>query len=365
MISLKQVVRLSFPISASDAKSFIVPIIADSVQESTEAFAINFAVTDGSARIQHTQVIVLITDDDEAGTVPKISIEAPVSVVEGEMIAATLVTSKTIGTGETISVELTITENSGTFLDPNFATRSFDMTSARNMEPIMIPTRKHVGTADGEIELAVVRGNNYEPDSVNGSTAIVAIQEEDLLPKVTIALPTGAPTTIDEGEEIQFVLSASAVTPAPSSPITVHVQMIDDDTSDFLTPAQTTNNREFPVTSGGTYTFYVSTIADTVDEADGSITAMIITDPNQTDPTKKTTYLRGATENVSAVVMINDIDNASLPSIEISAIKGSINEGEAAEFMITASNVRADVFGVQVRFFGGWWGFSLHEILSY
>ena len=281
---------LTFPTSASDAKSFVVPIIADAVQESTEAFAINFAVTAGSARIQHTQVIVLITDDDEAATVPAISIEAPVSVVEGEMIAATLVTSETIGAGETISVELTITENTGTFLEPSFTTRSFDMTSVRDREPIMIPTRKRVATADGEIELAVVRGNNYEPDTTKGSTVTVAILEEDLLPKVTIALPSGAPTTVDEGEDIQFVLSASAVTPAPSDPVMVHVQLVDS--GDFLGTGD--NPRTLPVASGGTYTFDVSTVADIVDEANGSITAMVMADPNQIDPTKKTTYLLGA-----------------------------------------------------------------------
>ena len=54
---------------------------------------------------------------------------------------------------------------------------------------------------------------NYEPGATNVSTATIAIQEEDLLPKVTIALPSGAPTTVDEGEDIQFVLSTSAVTP--------------------------------------------------------------------------------------------------------------------------------------------------------
>ena len=43
-------------------------------------------------------------------------------------------------------------------------------------------------------------------------TKTVAVQEEDLLPKVTIALVSGAPTAYDEGEIVTFEISASPVT---------------------------------------------------------------------------------------------------------------------------------------------------------
>ena len=323
---------------------------------------VNVTFTKNPAYVRWDNLTVSLTDSDEYTVATNanertvvireeqtsdrsITLAAPISVVEGEVIAVTLITSETVPSGETISVELNVTENSGSFLDPNYTTTHHTMTSARDMEPIMIPTRKQDVSADGEIELEIVRGNNYEPGPTNDSTATIAIQEEDLLPKVTIGLPSGAPTRVDEGEDIQFVLSASAVTPAPSDPVMVNVQLVD--TGDFL---RGENSRVIPVTSGGTETFEVFTDADADDEDNGTITAMVIADPNQADPTKRTTYLRGATEDTSAVVMITDNDDISLPNVEISATKASIDEGEDAVFELIARNVRDQAFGVHVRF---------------
>ena len=265
-----------------------------------------------------------------------VSIDAPVSVVEGEPIALTLTASEALGTGESIMVELNVTEATSTYLDPSFdhtMKYEIDENSTDDTVSVMIPTTNHVSTTDGSISIAVVRGPNYEPDSING-TKSVAVQEEDLLPKVTINLATGAPTAYDEGETVTFEISASAVT----SPVdvTVYVMLADDDTGDFLADATTDNAHLVSVSSGSSKTLVIPTVADTEDEGTGGmITATIQPDPNQALRAQRTTYLLGATADISEMVSITDNDDDTLPSINIAADQTAIYEGDTASFTVS------------------------------
>ena len=265
-----------------------------------------------------------------------VSIDAPVSVVEGEPIALTLTASEALGSGESIMVELMVEDASGTFLDPSFVNSPYEITDTTIdlSVPVNIPTQKQTSTTDGSISIAVVRGPNYEPHATDG-TKTVAVQEEDLLPKVTIALVSGAPTAYDEGEIVTFEISASPVTTPVD--LTVYVMLADDDTGDFLADATTTNAHTVTVTTGSSKTLPIPTVADTVDEGTGGmITATIQADPNQADRDEQTTYLRGATDDISVMASITDNDDATLPSVTISA-GSAINEGDEAEFTLATS----------------------------
>ena len=163
-----------------------------------------------------------------------VSIDAPVSVVEGEPIALTLTASEALGTGESIMVELTVSDASGTFLDPTFdhtMKYEIDENSVVNTTPnsvsVMIPTRKQVSTTDGSISIAVVRGPNYEPVTTNG-TKTVAVQEEDLLPKVTIALAFGGTNSFMMRVKM-LNLRFLQVQQQHSVELTVFVMLADDD----------------------------------------------------------------------------------------------------------------------------------------
>ena len=182
-------------------------------------------------------------------------------------------------------VELDVSETTGTFIDPTFdytekyeIDESSTVGSTANSVSVTIPTRKQDSTTDGSISIAVARGLNYEPVATNG-TKTVAVQEEDLLPKVTIGLPSGAPTAYDEGEIVTFEISASAVSTEVN--LTVLVMLADDATHDFIAD-ETTTAHPVMVTSGSTKTLDIMTVADTVNEdAGGKITATIRPDPNQ------------------------------------------------------------------------------------
>ena len=211
-----------------------------------------------------------------------VSIDAPASVVEDENITLTLTASEALGTGESIMVELNVTEASGTFLDPSFdhsmkyeIDENSMVDSTANSVSVTIPTREQTSTANGSINIAVVRGPNYEPDTTNG-TKIVAVQEKDLLPKVTIALPADAPSLYDEGEIVTFEISASAVNPLPANPITVYVMLADDDTGDFLADATVVNAHPVTVSSGSSEALEIMTVADAVDEDTGGLKSLLL-----------------------------------------------------------------------------------------
>ena len=174
---------------------------------------------------------------------------------------------------------------------------------------------------------------DYEPDTTNG-TKTVAVQEEDLLPKVTIGLVSGAPTAYDEGESVAFEISASTVTTPVD--ITVYVMLADDDTGDFLADATTDNAHPVVVSSGSTKILNIPTVADTVDEGTGGmITATVQPDPNQANRAERTTYLPGVTDDISVMASITDNDDDTLPSINIAADQTAIYEGDTASFTVS------------------------------
>ena len=75
--------------------------------------------------------------------------------------------------GEAVEVELSVSETSGTFLDPaTFANPSDTsisvlMTSASLSEEVTIRTRELTATANGTIQLSIMRDDQYEPTSPN------------------------------------------------------------------------------------------------------------------------------------------------------------------------------------------------------
>ena len=270
-----------------------------------------------------------------------ISIDAPISVVEEDAIMLTLTASEALGTGELIMVELNVSDSTGTFLDPSFDhTMKYEINensmvnSTANSVSVMIPTRKQTATVDGAISIAVVRGPDYEPHSTNG-TKTVTIQEEDLLPKIFIGIAPMTSSIVDEGKDVKFELSATATTPPTTDSFTVFVQVEDDNTYDFLADAQTDEFHEVIITSGGVAPLVIPTVADADDEGTGGmITATIQSDQNA-DRTTKTTYLP-ATPNTPATAMITDNDDATLPSVTISA-GSAIIEGDEAEFTLATT----------------------------
>ena len=291
------------------------------------------------------QRTVTIREEQLAPT--KFSIDAPDYIFEGEELTFNLTTEQAIG-NEGFSVTVTIQHNVTT--EP----RTVQVQSSPT--EVTIQTAIQTGSADSEIQLSIERGERYDPDPTNGSKTIT-VQDKDILPKVSIAL-AGAATGFNEGDNVTFELSASAVTPAVPS-FTAYVQLTDDNTHDFLAVETTTIQHAVTLSSGGTGPLVIPTVADEVDEGNGgTIIATVQADPNLTDNTKRTTYLLSTTNPTSVTATIIDNDGSALPNITpptsthaqslpqislgFTMVDGRIGSTEAVEGEIALFSIQSD-----------------------
>ena len=273
-----------------------------------------------------------VTIREEQLSSRQISISAPTAVIEGEDIVVTLTSNQAI-LGEVVEVELSVSETSGTFLDPttfanpNDTSISVLMTSASLSEEVTIRTRELTATANGTIQLSIMRDDQYEPASTTATS--VTVQEEDLLPTITITRKDGGSADIVEGTNA--VYSVSAANPAtgttPIGQIQVNVGITQ--VGNFLDDP-TNTSRIVRVMSGASEDLIIMTDQDENDEENGSISAMIL--PDMPVQGSNITYLVGAPK--TATIGIADNDNVAvgteIPTISFDSLEYSIGEASGS-----------------------------------
>ena len=182
-----------------------------------------------------------------------------------------------------------------------------------------------VDEADGSVTATVNSGQGYTVSATAGA-ATVAVADDDV-PEISIV----SDGDITEGGDASFTVTAS---PAPHAPLSVSVVI--SQSGDFgVTPgAQTVS-----IPTSGSATLTVATSDDSVDEADGSVTATVGTGQG---------YIVSSTAG-SATVAVAD-DDATLPGTpEISITAGSgVTEGGNATFTLTASPAPTTALDVSV-----------------
>ena len=130
-------------------------------------------------------------------------------------------------------------------------------------------------------------------------------------PEISIA----AGTAVAEGGDASFTVTA---TPKPAADLDVTVSV--SQSGDF---GVTTGSRTVTIPASGSETFTVATADDSVDEADGSVTATV---------GSGTGYTVSSTQGAASVAVSDD----DVPEISIAAGSG-VAEGTAASFTLTAS----------------------------
>ena len=168
------------------------------------------------------------------------------------------------------------------------------------------------GEGDEEIEITL----SSDDTSVTGSPQTLTIEDNDILPVVSIA--GGAAVT--EGANAVFTLTAS---PVPTASIAVTVSVADS--GDFATTGQT-GARTVSIGTSGTASLTVGTENDSADEADGTITATLQTGSRYTLHDTDT----------SASVAVNDNDDPPIPVVSVTG-GAAVTEGASAVFTLTAS----------------------------
>ncbi len=141
-------------------------------------------------------------------------------------------------------------------------------------------------------------------------------------PEISIA----ASGDITEGGSATFTLTAS---PAPASDLSVSVTV--SASGDY---GVTAGSKTVTIPTGGSSTLTIPTTDDSVDETDGSVTAILAAGTGYTVSTTK-----GA-----ATVSVSDDD---VPEISVAA-SGDVTEGSGATFTLTASPAPASDLSVKV-----------------
>ncbi len=182
-----------------------------------------------------------------------------------------------------------------------------------------------VDESDGSVTATVNSGQGYTVSATAGA-ATVAVADDDV-PEISIV----SDGDITEGGDASFTVTAS---PAPHAPLSVSVVI--SQSGDFgVTPgAQTVS-----IPTSGSATLTIATTNDSVDEADGSVTATVSAGQG---------YTVSSTAD-SATVAVAD-DDATLPGTpEISITAGSgVTEGGNATFTLTANPAPTTALDVSV-----------------
>ena len=163
--------------------------------------------------------------------------------------------------------------------------------------------------------------------------ATVAVADDDDPPPATPVITIAAGSSVTEGSDATFTVSAS---PNPTSVLTVNVTISQSGSFAATTGADTVS---IPTT--GSATFTVSTTNDSTDEPDGSVTATLATG----------TGYSVSSNSSSATVAVSDDDDAPPPSgrITVSVSDASASEGDQGlPFIVTLS--RASTRAITFRY---------------
>ncbi len=128
----------------------------------------------------------------------------------------------------------------------------------------------------------------------------------NILPVISISGGTG----VTEGSNAVFTLRA---TPAPLSALTVHLQVADDATSDFVSSSNE-GTKTVTIPTGGMAVYNVATEGDSTDEANGAVTVKVLAENNMlvTTHTGPATYgvghskVNGAGAGIATVAVADD-----------------------------------------------------------
>ena len=254
---------------------------------------------------------------------PEITITAGSAVTEGT--AASFTIKANPAPTANLDVSLTVSEDGSNGRD--FVASSNEGSKTVTINANAASATYTVNTAsdgtdepDGSITVTLAKGTGYTVGSP--SSASVKVKDNDDPPLPVVSLSGGA--AITEGGAATFTLSAS---PAPAADITVKVNV---QAGSFAQSGQ----RSVTIGTGGTKSFTVTTVDDSADEPDGSITATLA---------KGTGYTVGSPSSVSVKVKDDDI-----PVVSISG-GAAITEGGAATFTLSASPAPAADITVKVN----------------
>ena len=188
---------------------------------------------------------------------PEVSIAAGGGVTEGSAASFTL--TATPNPAASLDVSVTVAQ-SGDY-GATTGVRTVTVPTTGSVTFTVATSGDSVDEADGSVTATVGTGTGYTVSSSAGA-ATVTVSDDDV-PEVSIAAGSG----VTEGGDATFTVTAA---PTPHAALTVEVTV--SQAGDY---GATTGVRTVTVPTTGSVTFTVATSGDSVDEADGSVTATV------------------------------------------------------------------------------------------
>ena len=232
--------------------------------------------------------MVAVSDDDDPPVVtPVITIAAGSAVTEGS--DATFTVTATPNPTSVLTVNLTVSENGNFGVTTGADTVTIPASGSATF--MVITTNDSTDEPDGSVTATLSRGTGYTVSGTNNA-ATVAASDDDDPPQVTPTISISAGSSITEGCDASFTVTAS---PTPTSALIVYVTI--SQSGNF---GATTGSRTITVPTSGSLTFTVSTANDNTDEPNGSVTATVTTGTGYTV----------SSNNGAAIVAVSDDDSA-------------------------------------------------------
>ena len=269
---------------------------------------------------------VTIIDDQTAPV--SVAVSARGSAVEGTTFDVTFTATGTFPANGTIKIVPTISETGTTATGylGSHTPQMVTLSTANTSDKIAINSLDNSNSeSNGEITISIMRGDGFEVHATD-HTKVVMVLDDESLPKVSVSAIS---SNIDEGLDAIFELVATGTL---ANPLDVFVS-VDDGASDFLANTYTRKTETIPTTSSVRVPY--STVADSNDESNGTITVEVLDDNRDIIQYLVDTAID---KSSTASVSIIDNDDSALPSITITGDQSSITEGDVATFTLTATD---------------------------
>ena len=234
--------------------------------------------------------------------VVSVAVKGPSAVEEGLVVGFTLTAEP--APAEDLSVNVNITQSGDFILGTRFiGEKTFRVPAAGTADFFITTDDDTTNEADGAVTLTLVAGDGYTVSGEEGkSAASVTVRDNDT-PRVTIM----GGSAVEEGGDVEFTLSVS---PTPATALTVPLTIAQ--TGDFVA-AGNLGAKTVTVPTTGTATYTVATVDDTVEEADGSVSATV---------GAGTGYLVG-TPATASVTVRDDGDDNTAPVVDKLEVNGT------------------------------------------
>ncbi|MCY3921720.1 MAG: hypothetical protein OXG27_04920, partial [Chloroflexi bacterium] len=253
---------------------------------------------------------------------PEVSIAAGTGITEGGSASFTITASP--APSSSLSVSVTVTQ-SGDY-GASTGSRTVTIPVAGSAQHSVATVGDSVDESDGSVTVTLNPGSGYTVSTNQGAATVAVSDDDDPPPSLTPEISVAAGADVNEGGATTFTVTAN---PIPTGPLTISLTVAQQ--GDF---GVATGVKPVVIPTTGSAHYSVSTVDDSVDEADGSVSVSLNSG-------------RGYTVSASqgtATVAVSDND---VPEISVSAGRAN-TEGGNATFIVTAAPSPASPISVTI-----------------